>query len=180
MNCPDLDMTAAIRHNEEINNNECEMPPSLARMLMSRIENDLLAGEVQGDDADEQADVADAVGEERLERGVRVGFLLPPVPDQREGADADELPADDHLQRVLGEHEEEHRGGEQRQEGEVVRVAAVAVHVVGREDVHEQRDQRDDHEHEHRLAVDQGADRDRLAAVLEPGGTGDHRAGGRS
>ena len=62
----------------------------------------------------EQADVADAVGEERLERGVGVRLLLPPVADERERAEADQLPADDHLQRVLGQDEEQHRRGEQR------------------------------------------------------------------
>ena len=40
MNWPDLDMTAVIRHSEATINSVWEMPPSLARMLMSRIEND--------------------------------------------------------------------------------------------------------------------------------------------
>ena len=102
----------------------------------------------------DQADVAHAVGEERLERRVGVGLLLPPVADQREGADADQLPADDHLQRVLGQDEEQHRRGEQRQEGEVVGVAPVAADVVGREDVDQQRDERDDDQHQRRLTVD--------------------------
>ena len=40
---------------------------------------------------------------------------------------------------------------------------------VGRVDVHEQRDQRDDEEHHHREAVDLDADAELDAAVLPPG-----------
>ena len=86
----------------------------------------LAGGEEQDDDADQQADVADAVGEERLEGGVGVRLLLPPVADEHERAEAHQLPADEHLERVLGEHEEQHRRGEQAEEGEEVREAAVA------------------------------------------------------
>ena len=52
--------------------------------------------------------------------------------------------------------EEEHRGGEQRQEGEVVGEAHVAVQVLGGVDVHQQRDERDGEEHHRRQAVDAG------------------------
>ena len=60
----------------------------------------LPAAKNSDDDADHQPDVAGAGGEERLERGVGVRLLLPPVPDQHERAEADELPADEQLQRV--------------------------------------------------------------------------------
>ena len=87
--------------------------------------------------ADEQADVADADGEERLERGAGVRLLLPPVPDQHERAEAHDLPAEDELDHVLGEDHREHAGGEQREGGEEVGVAAVAAHVLERVDLHE-------------------------------------------
>ena len=80
--------------------------------------------------ADEQADVADAHGEERLERGPAVGLLLPPVPDEHERAEAHDLPAEDQLHHVLGEDHGEHAGGEQREGGEEVGVAAIAAHVL--------------------------------------------------
>ena len=63
----------------------------------------------------------------------------------------------------------EHRGGEQRQEGEEVGVPPVAGHVVGGVHVDEQRHQRDDQQHHHGRAVEQHADLDVDAAVLEPG-----------
>ena len=127
-----------------------------------------LHDEERHDHADQQADVAGAGGEERLERGVGVGLLLPPVPDQHERAQTDELPADEHLQRVVGDDEQQHRRGEQAQRGVEVREAPVAAHVLGRVDVHEQRDQRDDEHHHHGEAVDLDAGAEVDAAVLEP------------
>ena len=94
-----------------------------------------------------------------FERGVAVRLLLPPVADEHERAQADELPADEQLQRVVGDDEQQHRRGEQRERGVEVRVAAVAAHVLERVDVHEQRDQRDDEHHHHREAVDLDAGR---------------------
>ena len=99
--------------------------------------------------ADEQADVADADGEERLQRGAGVGLVLPPVADEHERAQAHDLPAEDELDHVLGEHHHEHPGREQRDGGEEVRVATVAAHVLERVDLHEQRDERDEEQHHH-------------------------------
>ncbi len=62
----------------------------------------------------------------------------------------------------------QHRGGEQAQEGEVVRVAAVAGHVVGGVDVHQQRDRRDDEQHRDGEAVDERADREVDTTVAPP------------
>ena len=93
-----------------------------------------------------------------LSAAAELAALLPPVPDQRERAEADELPADEQLQRVVGDDEREHRRGEEAEHRVVVREADVVVHVGGGVDVHEQRDQRDDEEHHHREAVDAGAD----------------------
>ena len=50
--------------------------------------------------ADDQAHVTDTVREERLEGGVGVLLLFPPVPDETERTDADQLPAHQHLQGV--------------------------------------------------------------------------------
>ena len=72
-------------------------------------------------------------------------------------------------QRVVGDDEQQHRRGEEAQRGEEVGVAAVAAHVLGRVDVHEQRDRGDDEHHHHREAVDLDADAELDARVLEPG-----------
>ena len=71
-------------------------------VLVSKMLN-VARPEEQDRDADEQADVADAGGEERLQGGVGVLLLLPPVPDQDERAEAHDLPAEQQLERVLGD-----------------------------------------------------------------------------
>ena len=130
----------------------------------------LTGGEEQHDHAEHEADVAHAVGPERLERGVGVGLLLPPMADQHERTHADELPTDQHLQRRGAHDVEEHRPREHAQEGVVVGEADVALEVLLRIDVHQERDDRDRHEHHRREAVDQGADLDveRHAFVVRP------------
>ena len=122
-----------------------------------------------------QADVAGTGGEERLQRGVGVRLLLPPVADQHERAEADQLPADEHLQGVVGDDQQQHRRAEQAQRGEEVRVAPVAVHVLGGVHVHQQRDQGDDEHHHHREAVDLRARAELDAAVAPPRDVVHHR-----
>jgi hypothetical protein len=90
----------------------------------------LPGGEEQRDDAQHEADVTRSGGEERLEGGGGVGFLLVPVADELEGAEPDQLPADQELEQVVGHDHEQHGGGEQRQGGEEVGEADVAVHVA--------------------------------------------------
>ena len=86
--------------------------------------------EERHDHAGQQTDVARTGREEGLQRGVAVGLLLPPVTDQHERADADQFPADQELQRVVGDHEQQHRRREQRQRGVEVGEAPIAAHVL--------------------------------------------------
>ena len=94
MNWPDFDMTAAM--SAEAGDQQQGVVVAAGDAVGELVDLDDVegaGGEEQDDHAHEQADVADAVGEERLEGGVGVGLLLPPVADERERADADELPA---------------------------------------------------------------------------------------
>ena len=127
----------------------------------------LVGAEEDDDRADEQADVADAHGEERLQRRSGVGLLLPPVPDQHERAQAHDLPAEDDLDHVLGENHDEHARREQGDGGEEVGVPAIAADVVEAVDLDEQRDERHGPEQHHRQAVDPRADGE-LEAVARP------------
>ena len=178
-NWPDFEVTPANRHSAPTSNSVVFAPPERAYSLMwSDVEAGGAGGEEGDGDADDEAHVADAVGEEGLEGGVAVLLLLPPVADEGERTDADELPADEHLQRVRAQHVEEHRGGEEREEGVVVREAHVAVEVLGGVDVHQQRDDADGDEHHRRQAVEQGAGLEVDAADGEPGdGAHDRRHG---
>ena len=77
--------------------------------------------------AEDEAEVADAVDDERLLAGVGRRLLLEPEADQQVRAEADALPADEHHQEVGAEHEHEHERREQVQVREVARVLARRV-----------------------------------------------------
>ncbi|KAF0242187.1 MAG: hypothetical protein FD180_4058 [Planctomycetota bacterium] len=139
---------------------EVEEAPALGDPLAGNVREqsrvrDFPGHEEQDEDAEEHPDIADAVGEERLLLRVGGGLLLEPEPDQQVAREADQLP--EHVQReqVVAEDQPEHGEREDREIGEKSRVARVVRHVPDREDVNERRNERDDHEHDHRDVVDQ-------------------------
>ena len=77
--------------------------------------------------ADDEAGVADAVGDERLVGGVGGAGPLVVEADQQVRADADQLPAHENLEQIVGQHQVEHREAEQRQEHEEPAKAAAAA-----------------------------------------------------
>ena len=97
-----------------------------------------------------------------------VGLFLPPVPDQQERAQAHDLPAEDQLHHVLGEHHRQHARTEQRERCEEVGVAAVAAHVLERVDLHERGDERDEQQHHDGQAIDVLAEPELDPADLPP------------
>ena len=111
-------------------------------------------GEGQHEDSEQERDVAGLRGDERLDRRARVLLLLPPVPDQQVGTDAHQLPADQELEEVVGDHQVQHRRGEDGERCEVPRVAGVSMHVRGRIDLDAQRYQCDHDEHHRGQTVD--------------------------
>ena len=78
------------------------------------------------EDAEQEADVAEPGDQEGLDGAASRVRQLPVVADQEVGADAHHLPADQQHEQVVGEDDEQHRGGEQRHERGVRRVARVA------------------------------------------------------
>jgi hypothetical protein len=109
-------------------------------------------------DAQEEAEVADPVDEERLQRGVDGALARSPEADQQVRHQADRLPAEEQLQEVVRHHQHQHREGEQRDVREEALVARVVGHVADGVDVHHQRDEAHHHHHQHRQPVDQEAD----------------------
>ena len=112
-------------------------------------------------DAHDEADVAQLGDPERLHRGARRGGSRVPVADQEIRAQADQLPEDEHLEKVRRQDQPDHREGEER----LVRVVPserrrrLVVQVGHRVDLHQQGDQRDQHQHRHRQGVDHHPDR---------------------
>ena len=115
-----------------------------------------------------EAEVADPVGEKRLQ--VRVDGRRPRVPeaDQQVGDEADRLPAEEELDEIVAHHQHQHAEREQRDVAEEARVAGVVGHVPDRVHVHHQRHERDDQHHRRRQRVDQEADRELEVAGAHP------------
>jgi hypothetical protein len=88
----------------------------------------------------QEADVADPVGDERLLG--RRGHPGPgePEADQQVRAEANALPAEEHDQEVLRQHQHQHGGGEQVQPREVGAAPVVGGHVADRVEVDQRAD----------------------------------------
>ena len=95
-NCPDLDMTAAVRHSAAARVTVWLMVPLMAASF-TPITSKVPAPKNRMDTPIDDAHVAHPVGEEGLEGGVGVVLLLPPVADEHERAHSDQLPAHQHL-----------------------------------------------------------------------------------
>ncbi len=126
--------------------------------------------------ADQQTDVADADGPERLEGCLAVGRLFPPVPDQQERGEPHDLPAEDQLHHVGCQHHDQHSCREQGDAGEVMGVAAIALDVLGRVDLNQRRDEGDQQQRHHSEPVDMFADSELGATTLPPGPLFDDRS----
>jgi hypothetical protein len=146
---------------EQQQRGHCQRPggdPSALRQMGDLRDVGGSGGDGQDEDPEHERDVTDARGDERLDGGVGVLLLLPPVPDQQVGADAHDLPPDQQLVQVVGHDHIEHGRGEQGQRGEEERVPLVAVHVGRRVDLDQQRDGGDDDEHDRGKPVDERPD----------------------
>lgn len=91
-----------------------------------------------------EAEIAGAGGDEGAGCGAYPRRVPPPVADQRVGAGADQLEADQHRHQIIPQHHELHGADEQRHEPEEPRPCPVAFDVGGGVDQHQQRRHRDD------------------------------------
>ncbi len=126
-----------------------------------------LAGEPGGfegdqyrDGADQEEVIAEPRDEERLLRGAGGAVLAEPEADEQPRAQADELEEDERHQQVVRQRERQHREREQREPGVIPGQAGLAlvVHVAEAVDEHQQRDQRDDHEHQRGERIEEHAE----------------------
>ena len=82
------------------------------------------------------------------------------VVDEQPGAEADQLPENEHHEKIVGEHDAEHREHEEGQAAEEPRPGLVVVHVAEREDVDQETDKADHEEHQRREVVELDAELD--------------------
>ena len=101
----------------------------------------------------------------------RVDDQQPPVepePDQQVRAEPDPLPAEEHDQEVLGQHQHQHRGHEQVEPGEEGLAPLVVLHVADRVQVDEAGDAGHDQGHGGRQGVPAQVEGDPQVAGGEP------------
>nr|GEU28382.1 hypothetical protein [Tanacetum cinerariifolium] len=109
-------------------------------------------------DAEDEAEVAHAVDQERLHVGDDRGRTLVPETDQEVRDQAHRFPAEEQLQEVVGHDQHQHREREQRDVREEAVIAFVFRHVADGVDVHHQRHERHHAHHHRRQRVDLEAD----------------------
>jgi hypothetical protein len=120
------------------------------------VEVDVAAiGSKEQQNADHEAEVANAVGEEGFFAGFSGAGLLVPVTDEQVGAQTDKLPENEHHDQVSCQHDAGHGKHEEGECAEEARLGIVILHVAQREDVHQHADEADDEHHAPALLVDQ-------------------------
>ena len=98
-------------------------------------------------DAEHESEVADAIGEKRFLGRLGRGVAFEPVPDEHVGSEADQLPKNEKHDEIVREHDAEHGEHEERERGEVTRLAFVTAHVTERINVNQRADAGDEDKH---------------------------------
>ena len=130
--------------------------------------------------AEQEAVVADPVDDERLRAGGGGVLAVEVVADEQVRAEAHALPAHEHQDEVLGEHEDEHREQEEvqvREEPGVAGVRRLAAHVADGVDVDEEADEGHERQHQRRERIQPEGQIQREVADGDPAPVGfDERA----
>ena len=121
-----------------------------------------------GEDAQREAEIADAVDDKGLDRRrVRRGLVVPEA-DQEIAGETDTFPAEEQLDQIVSSHQHQHRKGEQRQIGKEPRPIRILVHVADGIEVHEGRDGVDHHQHHGGQRIDAQRPRYLQVAGIDP------------
>ena len=117
------------------------------RLRENGVEVDAADHREEREDTEREAEIADAVDEEGLDRR-GVGFrLVVPEADQQVTGEPDAFPAEEHLHQIVRRHQHQHGEGEHRQIAEEARAIRVLLHVADGVEVHKGRHRGHDHQH---------------------------------
>ena len=111
----------------------------------------------EDEDTDKEEHIGKTSDDESLLRSGHCCMELIVETNEQVGAHTHQFPEQVHLENVGGDHQSEHRHGEQGQERIVALEALLTMHVAEGVDVHHQTDRRNDDEHHHRNGVQQDA-----------------------
>ncbi len=120
-------------------------------------------------DRERQADVTDAIDDERLLGRRSGGVLVLPEPDEQVRREADALPAEEQADEVGRQHQHQHRGDEQVEVAEEAATALVVLHVADGVDMDERADTGDQEQEQGRERVVEQVHADVEATRPEPG-----------
>ncbi len=134
------------------------------RVELQRAEN-----EIDGEDAEQEAEIADAVDDEGLDRRGVGAVAVVPEADQQVGAETDTLPAKEHLDEIVGGHQRQHEEGEEAEIGHEARNRIVMRHVADRIDMDGGGDDADHHHHDGAQRVEAQRPADLQLADIDPG-----------
>src|SRR3546814_19263742 len=98
--------------------------------------------------------IADAIDDERLDRGGIGARLLEPETDQQIARQPHAFPAEEHLDDVVRGHAHQNREGENREIDEEARLIRILLHIAPAIEVDESRYGRDDATHNRRPRID--------------------------
>jgi len=160
-----------------------------ARRGEDRVKVQAAEGPEDGEDGNQQAEIANAVDHKRLLAGFGIGnavlTLFVPEADQQVRAQAHAFPTHEQHQVVVGRHQDHHSHDEQveidEEAGVAARVAVVAhvgVHVARGVDVDQRAHAGDDQHHRHRKGIHAEIPVDRQIAGADPLEERHHRAFG--
>ena len=126
-------------------------------------------GPEQKGHAEDEAEVADAVDDEGLVAGQHIATVFTVIADEQIRAQTNTLPADEHDDRTVSEHQHEHAAQEQVHVGEEFAVVPVPPHIPDGVDVDEGTDQGDKQQHQAAERVGEKSHVDVQIAHAEPG-----------
>jgi len=134
-------------------------------------------GEEQ-EEAQQEAEVADAVDHEGLFPRAGLGRVAEPEADEQVAAEANAFPAQEHHQVVAPQHQGEHGEAEQVEVGEVAGEGGVLPHVADAVEVDERGHAADKQGVDQAQGIQQQAPVHGQAAGMDPGGIGEGKAAG--
>jgi hypothetical protein len=130
----------------------------LADLVGSRREHGVVLHRVEhgedGEDAEREAEIADAVDDEGFDRRGVGSRLVVPEADQEVGGEANALPAEEQLDKIVRGDERQHGESEHRQVSEEALLVRVVIHVADGIEVHEAGHGGYHHQHHCRERVD--------------------------
>ena len=118
------------------------------RSLKNHVERNSIKHNENTEDAQQEAEVTDAINDKGFNSGCIGRGLFEPKPDEQVRNNAHAFPAEEQLHEVVSRHQHQHGESEQRQIGHKAWLAIVVVHIAHGINMNQRRDAGDGHHHD--------------------------------